>query len=295
MDAFWIISTGTLVALCCGLLGSFLVLRQMAMVGDAISHAVLPGIVIAFLLSESRESLPMLIGAAVVGVLATILIEWLHRVGRIQADASIGLSYTTLFAIGIILISLFTRQVDLDQDCVLYGEIAYVPLDLWILDNGISMGPRPVWILGGALLFILAFIGVGYKGLQVTTFDASYAATLGISTVFWHYALMSTVSLATVVSFESVGAILVVAFLIVPPASAYLLTNRLPVMLALSALFGFLSAVLGYILAVLTNGSVAGAMAVAAGIWFVLALLIHFVKKRFYALPERRKLSESHI
>lgn len=274
MDAFWIILTGALVAISCGLLGSFLLLRQMAMVGDAISHAVLPGIVIAFLWSGSRESLPMLIGAAALGVVATIIIEWLQRVGRVAADASIGLSYTTLFAIGIILISLFARQVDLDQDCVLYGEIAYVPLDLWLLDNGLSLGPRAVWILGGALALITAFIAIGYKGLQLTSFDPAYAASLGISTVFWHYALMGAVSVATVVSFESVGAILVVAFLIVPPATAYLLTDRLPVMLALSVLFGLLSAVLGYALAVAANGSVAGAMSVAAGIWFALALLV---------------------
>ena len=285
MDAFYIILTGSLVALCCGLLGSFLLLRQMAMVGDAISHAVLPGIVIAFLLSGSRDSLPMLAGAAALGVLATVLIEWLHRVGRVQADASIGLSYTTLFAIGIILISLFARQVDLDQECVLYGEIAYVPLDLWILDSGLSLGPRPVWILGGALLLILGFISLGYKGLQLTSFDPGYAASLGISTLFWHYALMGAVSMATVVSFESVGAILVVAFLIVPPATAYLLTDRLPVMLGLTALFGVLSAALGYGFAVLTNGSVAGAMAVAAGVWFALALA---VKKGFWIMAPLR-------
>jgi manganese/zinc/iron transport system permease protein len=279
MDAFYIILTGSLVALCCGLLGSFLLLRQMAMVGDAISHAVLPGIVIAFLLSGSRDALPMLVGAAALGVLATVLIEWLRRVGRVQTDASIGLSYTTLFAIGIILISLFARQVDLDQECVLYGEIAYVPLDLWIVDSGLSLGPRPVWILGGALLLILGFISLGYKGLQLTSFDPGYAASLGISTLFWHYALMGAVSVATVVSFESVGAILVVAFLIVPPATAYLLTDRLPVMLGLTVLFGVLSAALGYGLAVWTNGSVAGAMSVAAGVWFALALA---VKKRFW-------------
>jgi manganese/zinc/iron transport system permease protein len=282
MDAFWIILTGALVAISCGLLGSFLLLRQMAMVGDAISHAVLPGIVIAFLWSGSRESLPMLIGAAALGVVATIIIEWLQRVGRVAADASIGLSYTTLFAIGIILISLFARQVDLDQDCVLYGEIAYVPLDLWMLDNGLSLGPRAVWILGGALTLISAFIAIGYKGLQLTSFDPGYAASLGISTLFWHYALMGAVSVATVVSFEAVGAILVVAFLIVPPATAYLLTNRLPVMLALSVLFGLLSAVLGYSLAVAANGSVAGAMSVAAGIWFVLALLVRKSVSKYF-------------
>ena len=245
----------------------------MAMIGDAISHAVLPGIVLAFLVSGSRDSVPMLIGAALVGVLVTVLIEWLSRKARIQSDASIGLSYTTLFAVGIILISIFARQIDLDQDCVLYGEIAYVPLDQWILADGTSLGPRALWILSGAFLLILTFVLVGYKGLELTTFDPSYAAALGISTVFWHYALMGTVSLATVVSFESVGAILVVAFLIVPPATAYLLTDRLPVMLGLTALFGLLSAAAGYWMALLTNGSVAGAMSVAAGAWFVLALV----------------------
>ncbi|NRA48492.1 MAG: metal ABC transporter permease, partial [Phaeodactylibacter sp.] len=132
MNAFWIILTGALVATSCGLLGAFLVLRKMAMLGDAISHAVLPGIVIAYLFSGSRETLPMLIGAAGIGVLTTFLVEFLHQKARLQIDASIGITFTWLFAIGIIMISMYVGQVDLDQDCVLYGEIAYVPLDLWI-------------------------------------------------------------------------------------------------------------------------------------------------------------------
>jgi len=273
MEAFWIILTGSMVAITCGLLGVFLILRKMAMVGDAISHAVLPGIVLAYLISETRETIPMLLGAAALGVITTLIIEWLYSKARLQMDASIGITFTWLFALGIILISLYTGQVDLDQDCVLYGEIAYVPLDLWINGNGLLLGPRPVWITGGAMLLIIGLVVIGYRGLEITTFNAEYAAAIGISTAFWHYLLMSAVSITTVVSFESVGAILVVAFLIVPPATAYLLTEKLVPMLWLTVLFGVLSAAFGYGLAALIDGSIAGAMSVVAGFFLAVALL----------------------
>lgn len=280
MEAFWIILTGTLVATCCGLLGAFLILRRMAMVGDAISHAVLPGIVLAYLVAQSRESLPMLIGAAALGVLTTVIIEALYRNARLQSDASIGITFTWLFAVGIILISLYTGQVDLDQDCVLYGEIAYVPLDLWITPSGQNLGPRTTWLLGGLLLLVLAVIILGYRGLQLTTFNPEYAAAIGVSTAFWHYLLMSAVSLTTVLSFESVGAILVVAFLIVPPATAYLLTERLKTMLWLTVLFGCTAAIGGYFLAAAIDGSIAGAMSVIAGIQLAFALGYQIQKRR---------------
>ncbi|MBP8239479.1 MAG: metal ABC transporter permease, partial [Saprospiraceae bacterium] len=189
MDAFWIILTGTLTAVCGGLLGAFLLLRNMAMIGDAISHAVLPGIVIAYLLSGSREALPMLLGAAAVGVLTTVIIEALYRKARVQSDAAIGITFTGMFALGILLISAFAGQIDLDQDCVLFGEIAYVPIDVWVTAGGVNLGPRAVWILGGLLLLILLMLLLGYKGLLITTFNAEYAAALGISVSFWHYLL----------------------------------------------------------------------------------------------------------
>lgn len=280
MEAFWIILTGSMVAITCGLLGVFLILRKMAMVGDAISHAVLPGIVLAYLVSETRETIPMLLGAAALGVITTLMIEWLYSKARLQMDASIGITFTWLFALGIILISLYTGQVDLDQDCVLYGEIAYVPLDLWINGNGLLMGPRPVWITGGAMLLIIGLVVVGYRGLEITTFNPEYAAAIGISTAFWHYLLMSAVSITTVVSFESVGAILVVAFLIVPPATAYLLTEKLVPMLWLTVLFGVLSAALGYVLAAFIDGSIAGAMSVVAGAFLAFALVYSQWKER---------------
>lgn len=273
MDAFWIILVGTLTAVCGGLLGAFLLLRNMSMIGDAISHAVLPGIVIAYLLSGSREALPMLLGAAAVGVLTTVIIEALYRKARLQSDAAIGITFTGMFALGILLISAFAGQIDLDQDCVLFGEIAYVPIDVWVTSGGLNMGPRAVWILGGLLLLILLLLTVGYKGLLITTFNAEYAAALGISVTFWHYLLMSAVSVTTVVSFEVVGAILVVAFLIVPPATAYLLTQSIRPMLILTTLLGFGASLGGYYLAVAINGSIAGAMSVVAGVFFLVALV----------------------
>jgi len=273
LNAFWIILVGSLVSVSCGLLGCYLILRKMAMVSDAISHAVLPGIVLAFLFYGSREPIPMLIGAGILGIFSSFLIEFFHKKARLQTDASIGVTFTSLFALGIILISVYAGQVDLDQECVLYGEIAYVPIDPWITVTGHQLGPRAVWIMGGVLLVIIAFVLIGYKELYLTTFDPKYAASIGISVTFWHYLLMGAVSLTTVGAFESVGAILVVAFLIVPPATAYLLTEDFKKMLLLSAGLGIGSAFIGYYLAVWLDGSIAGAMSVVAGIFFLMALL----------------------
>ncbi len=273
MNAFWIILTGSLVATICGLLGCYLVLRKMSMVGDAISHSVLPGIVIAYLITGSGASIPMLIGAASLGLLAAFLIESFHKKGKLQTDASIGLTFTWLFATGVILISLFARNVHIDTDCVLYGEIAYVPLDTIITGGGTNLGPRTIWILGSVLLIVLGVTAFGYRGLFLTTFDPAYAASLGISTVFWHYLLMGMVSLASVVSFESVGAILVVAMLIVPAATAYLLTDNFPMMLILSSVCGIIAAIAGYYLAVFLDGSIAGSMTTILGIEFLIVFL----------------------
>ena len=279
MEGLFIIITGMLVAISCGLLGCFLILRKMAMVGDAISHAVLPGIVIAFFISGDRGTIPMLIGAGLLGVIATFLIEYFHRKGKLQTDASIGVTFTWLFALGVILISSFAGQVDIDQECVLYGEIGLIELDNWILADGTIMGPRVFYIMLFITFLVLMFITIGYRGLFITTFDPVYAATLGISTTLWHYLLMGFVSLTTVASFEAVGAILVVAMIVVPPATAYLLTEKLLPMLSLTVIFGVLTAVGGYYLAVWIDGSIAGAMATVSGILFLAVYVYCQVKK----------------
>jgi manganese/zinc/iron transport system permease protein len=272
VDAFWIILTGALVAVSCGILGCYLVLRKMAMIGDAISHAVLPGIVLAFLFTGSRDSVVMLAGAGAIGVLTTFLIEFFHRQAKLQSDAAIGVTFTWLFAIGIILISWKANQVDLDQDCVLYGEIAFISLNTVDFGNGILI-PKSVLIMGSVLTIILLFISIGYKELFLTTFDPGYASAIGISTVLWHYLLMGMVSLSTVAAFDNIGAILVVAFMIAPAATAYLLTDKFNEMLIVSVVSGILSSAGGYYLASLLDGSIAGAMSAIAGLQFILALL----------------------
>lgn len=271
--ALWIVLTGALAAGSCALVGCFLVLRRMAMLGDAISHAVLPGIALAFLLSQSREPLPMLLGAAALGMATAVITEWLHRRGRLQQDAAIGVTFTWLFAIGVILVSLYAGQIDIDQECVLYGEIAYVPWDTWITGDGRDLGPRAVWILGGAFLLNAAWIALAWKELKLCAFDPELAASLGLPVGFFHYALMAATSITTVTAFESVGAILVVAMIVGPAAVAYLWTDRLSHMIVIAVGTGVASAAGGYALARLLDGSIAGAMAVVVGLMFLLSAL----------------------
>lgn len=268
MVLFWIILTGALVAISAGLLGCFLVLRRMSMIGDAISHAVLPGIVIAYLVSGNREPMTVLIGAGVLGLVTTFMIEYLQKKAKVQGDAAIGVTYTFLFAIGIILINLFAGQVDIDQDCVLYGEIAYVPIDTIITKSGTNLGPRPIYLLGGLLVVILLFIQFFFKQLSLTAFDPSFASAIGISTSLWHYLLMGLVSMTTVISFESVGAILIINFLIGPPAIAFLLTGSLKRMLLYTVIIGVVIAIVGGLVAARFDVSVAGTMAVTTGVIF---------------------------
>ncbi|MDQ0115324.1 metal ABC transporter permease [Paenibacillus harenae] len=271
MSDFWIILTGSLVASCCAILGVFLVLRKMAMIGDAISHSVMPGIVIAFLLSGSRDSVLMMFAALAFGLLTTFLIQMFQQSG-IQSDASIGVVFTALFAVGVVLVSLFARQVHLDQDAILYGEIAYVHWNIWEL-GGVNMGPRAVWLLGFTLVVIVAVISLFYKQFKLCAFDPALAAAIGIPVAIFHYLLMGLVSMATVSSFESVGAILVVGLLIIPASTAYLLTERLGMMIGLSIGVGIASMVLGYLAAKMLDASIAGCIVCAAGVLFALALL----------------------
>ena len=266
----------------------------MSMIGDAISHAVLPGIVLAFLWSGTRNPWWMITGAAVLGLFTTYLIQFLERRVKLQSDAAIGLSFTSFFALGVVLITLYAAEVDLDQACVLYGEIAYVPMDVWISKEGNNMGPRSLYIMSTATVSVVVFVSLFYRQLFVTSFDPRYAKALGFSVQRWHYALMSAVSFVVVASFEVVGAILVVAFLVAPPAAAYLLTNSLPRMLLLSCLLGVVAVVGGYFLAVEVNSSIAAAMALCAGIVFLLSLLSRYLRDRH--LPQsdtKRKTSTS--
>jgi manganese/zinc/iron transport system permease protein len=270
-DALVILLTGACAAVACSVLGTFLLLRGMSLVGDAVSHAVLPGIVVAFMLTHSVSALPVVLGAAAVGLLTVFLIETLVRTRRVKADASIAIVFPALFALGVLLIARFLDQKDLDLDCVLYGELTFAGMDtVRILGMEVS---QPLLVLGGAALANLVFVAVLYKELKLATFDAALAASLGISPVLVHYLLMGAVSVTTVASFEAIGAILVVAFLIVPAAAAHLLTDRLWLMLVLSAAIGIASAAAGYYAAMALNVSISGMMAASMGGLFVMTFL----------------------
>ena len=274
----WIIAAGALCAAASALLGPYLVLRKMSMMGDAISHAVLPGIAIAFLVTESRASLPMFIGAAIVGLLTAIFTEWIRRFGKVDEGASMGVVFTGLFALGLVLVVQAADKVDLDPGCVLYGAIELTPLDTTtVLGDDV---PRVVITLGAVALLNLTCVLLFYKELKITSFDPALATTLGISSRLMHYLLMTLVAITAVASFEAVGNILVVAMLIVPAAAAYMLTDRLSVMIFLSVIIGIASAALGHLSAIMVPaifgfGSTitAGMMALSAGVLFVVAAL----------------------
>jgi manganese/zinc/iron transport system permease protein len=260
-----------MVAAACALPGCFLVLRRMALVSDAISHTVLLGIVLGFMLVGDLHSPVLLIGAAAVGVLTVFLIEALLRTGRVKEDAAIALVFPALFSIAVILISQNFRGVHLDTDVVLLGELAFAPftrLDLF----GASL-PRGVVVMGAILVINLVLLIVFYKELKLATFDRALAASLGFAPALLTYGLTASVSVTAVGAFEYVGSVLVVALMIAPPAAAYLLTNRLSWMLGLSVLIAVGSALAGYWVARALNVNLAGTMATVAGLCFLAALI----------------------
>lgn len=267
----WIILTAVLVGLSCGIIGGFLILRKMAMMSDAISHTVLLGIVLAYLITRELSGVHMLIGAILAGIVTAVLVQWLQNRG-VQQDASIGVVFTTLFAIGVILISTSIGNAHLDVQHSLMGEITFVPWDKVTLPL-VGEIPKATALLSFVFCIVLFFIIIFYKEWKITTFDAALAASLGIPVVFMHYLFMTLVSITTVASFDAVGAIMVVAMLITPAASAYLWTDRLLTMLIISGLFGVISAILGYYIAAWIDTSISGSMAFATGIIFIVSFI----------------------
>jgi manganese/zinc/iron transport system permease protein len=268
----WIMLMGFFVATACGLVGNYLMLRRMALVGDAISHSVLPGLVIAYLLAGTRHSTVMFLGALAAGVLTTVLIEVIHKKSRVKQDAAIGITFSSLFAIGVILVSQFASKIDLDQECVLYGEIGSIPLDMPYVQLGsIVLGPPTLVRMAIVAVVVAALIIIFYKELLVSSFDPGLAFALGINATLVHYSLMSMLSVVVVSAFESVGAILVIAMLILPGATASLLTRRLPAILILTVVHAALSSILGVQFALWLDCSIAGAMVVMGTALFVIA------------------------
>jgi manganese/zinc/iron transport system permease protein len=268
----WTITVAAVCNTACALLGCYLVLRRLSLVGDAISHAVLPGLALAFLATGRITGWPIVLGAMALGVLTVFLTEGIHKLAGVPEDASLGVVFTALFALGVILLTRLASRVDLDPGCVLYGLIEFVPLDT-VSVLGVEV-PRALGTMLPALGLTVGFVLLFWKELKITAFDPELATAMGYSAGLVHYALMALVAGVTVASFEAVGSILVVAMLIVPAATAHLLTDRLAPMLGWSVVVAVLSAVLGTLEATRWNTSVAGMMAVVAGWQFLLAVLL---------------------
>jgi manganese/zinc/iron transport system permease protein len=275
------------VAVACALPGVFLVLRRLAMVSDAITHSVLLGIVLAFFVVESLNSPFLLVGAALTGVLTVWLVEVLRSTGLVRGDAAIGIVFPALFSIGVILIARYADSVHLDVDAVLLGELAFAPLDRVVV-GGWDLGPKALVAMSVILVLNAVLIAVFYKELKLVSFDPGLALALGFTPALVHYGLMAMVSLTAVGAFDAVGSILVVALMVAPPATAYLLTDRLAAMLGLSAASGAASALLGYWVARAFDVSIAGSMATLAGALFALAFLLA-PRRGLAALVRRRR------
>lgn len=276
-----IVVIAILAAVTCCLPGVFLVLRGVAMMSDAISHAILLGIVVMFLIIKNLTSPLLIIGASCAGVLTVFCTEIIIKSKRLKQDAAIGLVFPLFFSVGVILVSQYARNVHLDTDMVLLGELAFAPFNRLFM-GGVDCGPYALWIMGAALFVNIVFIALFYKELLITTFDPTLATMSGFCPALFYYALMIITSITTVATFDAVGSIMVVALMITPPATAYLLTHCVSDLILLSVLLAALSAIFGYAAASYADVSIAGSIASMTGVFFLMALLLRNVRLKLF-------------
>lgn len=299
--ALMIMLTGALVGIAASMVGTFLVLRGNSMLSDAISHSIVFGIVVVWLLTRQQSGPVQIIGAALTGMLTVFLTELLVSTRRVKNDAAIGLVFPVLFSIGVLLLNLYARDVHIDQHTVLLGEIGFVWLDT--VDIGPYRIPQSLLSMGAMTLINLAFVTLFYKELKLATFDAALAKALGFAPVALSYAILMLTSATAVAAFDAVGAVLFIAFVIVPPSAAYLLTDRLWLMLACGAGISVASSVAGYFVAVGWNVSIGGMMAVMTGVFLLLAFLLgprygliaQELRRRGQALANESRMLAVHL
>ncbi len=282
-----------LTAAACAIPGVFLVLRKMALISDAISHSILPGIVIGFFITHDLASPWLIVFAALSGIITVILVELIQKTGLVKEDTAIGLVFPALFSIGVIMIAQNANDVHLDIDAVLLGDLAFAPFDRMIID-GADWGPRGLWVISVILVITIALLYLFYKELKISTFDIGLTSALGFSPVAIHYGLMGTASVTTVAAFDAVGAILVVALMIAPAAAAYLLTTDLKKMILLSVIFGVMSAIGGYWMARLLDASISGSITTVLGLMF-LAIYLFAPAKGLVAVLLRQRRQQIEV
>ncbi len=266
-----IIIIAVLASLACAVPGVFLLLKRMALISDAISHSILPGIVIGFLVKESLNTPYPIIGAVAYAMLMVVTVEALSQSGLVKGDTAIAVVFPPLFSIGVLLVSLYANNVHLDTDAVLLGELAFAPFDRVVI-LGHSL-PASMVKMAIILLINLGVLVLLFKELKVSTFDPILSRSLGFSPALLHYLLMFITSITAVGAFDSVGAILVLAFMITPTATALLLTSSLVVMIIITFSIATVSSIAGVLVAIRIDSGISGAITTVMGLFFVLAYL----------------------
>jgi manganese/zinc/iron transport system permease protein len=295
-SALMIMATGALVGSAATLVGVFLVLRRNSMLSDAISHSIVFGIVVVWLLTGQQSGPVQLAGAALTGVLTVFLTELLVNTRKVKDDAAIGLVFPALFSIGVLLLNLYARDVHIDTHTVLLGEIGFVWLDTLNL-AGYDVPQALVWMSLVTLLnggFVLLF----FKELKLATFDPELASALGFAPGALFYALLMLTSTTAVAAFDAVGAVLFIAFVIVPPSAAYLLSDRLSHMIAIGIAISIAASVMGYHAAVALDVSIGGMMAVTTGAFLAAAFLLgprYGVLAQAWRRSGQRSINDSRV
>lgn len=259
------------------LLGVFLVLKNSSMTTDAISHTILLGIVVAFVITQDLRSPLLIIGATVIGLITVYLIEVVTATRLMKQDAAIGIVFTALFALAVILVSRYADDIHLDIDVVLMGQVLFSPLNR-IDFLGISL-PYALVQLTIILIINLLFVIIFYKELKLTSFDPIYATVAGFSTTLVYYILMSLVSVTAVTAFDAVGSILVISFFVAPAATSYLIVNRLSSMISVALGISAFNSIVGCLIGYYADLSISGSVATVSTVVFFAVYAITYYNK----------------
>lgn len=289
---FPMILIAIVVSMASSLLGTFLVLRGAAMVSDAITHTVLLGIVLAYFVVHDLDSPFLMLGATLVGLLTVWLIELVSKSKLINYDGAIGVVFPFLFGLAIILLTQYASGTHLDVDAVLMGELGFAPFNRLII-NGVDLGPVALVRMSIILVINILFVTIFYRQLKITTFDPGFARSIGISPSKYYYALMTLVSLTAVGSYEAVGSVLVVGFVVGPALAGYMLSDDLKHIIGLAMVFSVLNSVIGVYLAYQFDTTFAGMIAVVTGVTTMLVMVFSPKKGLVRKLGKSKSYSES--
>ncbi len=277
MEWFWVIVVLLLVGSAASLLGSFIVLKGFGMLGDAISHAVLPAIVIGYLIGGIYDNQWFLILAIILAVITALSIEWLHQKTRMYPDGIMGLIFTFLFALGLLMIDLWTYSVDLDPECVLFGEAAYIPFSFFVINQ--ALVPKQLLFSLGIWFITIMFTVAGFRALAISTFDTVYAHSIRMMPSFWQYSVSVLVAILTVIAIESVGIVLLLSILVVPASIAFLWAKRLHSMIILAQITNIALTSAGLFFAIYVDIPISAGISIIGGFALLISVILTRKKK----------------